>query len=193
MQPVSTFVVVCSILAMHIPSPTESAEGATGKADQLFQFLEKLKENDALYTIKRTYKENLRHDTGTTIDCVKATKMDSNNTAAKLCTVVKSDGSTKQPFVATYEKMGKDTIRGEPGSHTINVQYVNENEKCFVVEMTDKTASGSKACDLLSTDLQSTSSTCNQQLENLCGSGSRIISTPTGCNDVSDPKCTTPQ
>uniref|UniRef100_A0A090X9J6 Putative secreted protein n=1 Tax=Ixodes ricinus TaxID=34613 RepID=A0A090X9J6_IXORI len=195
MQRDFAYVVICTILAALLPSPAEGDDAGNGKADELFKFLQTLQENEPLYTIKRTYKENLRNDTGTKIQCVKANKMEANNTAAKLCTVVKSDGGTTGPFVATYEKTGGDKIRGEPGPHIMTVLYVNAGEKCFFVEMTGKrpSKSNSKACDMLSTNLEHPGSNCNNQFRSLCGSGSRTISTSDGCSGVRNPTCPPPK
>ncbi|XP_042150229.1 uncharacterized protein LOC120842712 [Ixodes scapularis] len=126
MQPASAFVVVCSILAMHIPSPAESADVTNGLADQLFQFLETLENGTILYTIKRSYEKNIQATTGTkTITCIEATVMYAEKSSAGLCTIFKTrEENATAPFVATYQRTGPETILGEPGKYLLSQKQI---------------------------------------------------------------------
>uniref|UniRef100_A0A090XET2 Putative secreted protein n=1 Tax=Ixodes ricinus TaxID=34613 RepID=A0A090XET2_IXORI len=188
MQPASAFVAVCSILAMHLPSPAESTGGTNGKADDLFQFLKSLQDDEVLYTVKRSYKKNLKANVGESVLCVESTKIDANETDARLCTVFKTDQQTGDPFEATYTKTDDNTILGNPGSHKITVLYVNQEKKCFLVEMGNVSpkAQNPKACDLLSTNLNTE---CETQFKTMCGSQTEEISTKEGCKGLDKPVC----
>uniref|UniRef100_A0A090XD19 Putative secreted protein n=1 Tax=Ixodes ricinus TaxID=34613 RepID=A0A090XD19_IXORI len=191
------FVAVCSILAMHIPSPAESADSANGKADELFQLLERLDGNTPIYTTKRSFQRNLKADEKSTVQCVIAVKKFANNTAAELCTQYKTDKELGSPFLSTYTKMTETTIQGSSGStqNMLTVQYVDPSGDCFIVSVNERTPSGNNkaACDMLSKSLTSTNSNCDTQFENLCGTQSQTISSTSGCSGVSNPTCQDPK
>uniref|UniRef100_A0A090XET5 Putative secreted protein n=1 Tax=Ixodes ricinus TaxID=34613 RepID=A0A090XET5_IXORI len=191
MQRYFAYVVVFTILATEMPSSAEGDDTSNGKADQLFQFLRGLGE-DLLYTIKRSYNRNLKADEGATVECVKAIKLKATDTDAVMCTIYKAGGKAANPFKATYQKKGEDTIEGNPGSFNMTVLYVGEDERCFVIHMLDRTSQigNGKACDMLSAMLGSSGGNCEREFTDECGSESPQLSTEGGCSDVPTPVCT---
>ncbi|KAM7282081.1 DDE-type integrase/transposase/recombinase [Ixodes scapularis] len=73
-------------------------------------------------------------------DDAQATRISANANAAQLCTIFKTLGGTAtDPFVVTYEKIGPETMVVEPGFGSMTVLYVDEEEKCLIVQHTGKT------------------------------------------------------
>ncbi|XP_029837388.2 uncharacterized protein LOC115321315 [Ixodes scapularis] len=195
MQRDFAYVVVCTILASQISSRAEeNYADDKGNADKLFQYLQTHQKDTDLvfYTVKRSYASNLLATQGKTETCIKATIISANESAAQLCTTFKTVGeNSEDPFVITYKTTGSDTMEGEPVLDRMVVQYVNEKEKCLIVQhMGKETLDASmKSCDMVRASIDATGVECNKEFSRMCGSSTKIISTTDGCNDVPTPRC----
>ncbi|XP_042150072.1 uncharacterized protein LOC120842743 [Ixodes scapularis] len=194
MQRDFAYVVVCTILSTQMSSPAGGGDAAyKGKADLLFEFLQSHEEGTVFYTIKRTYDSNLLPTQGKTETCVKATRISATANAAQLCTIFKTLGGTAtDPFVVTYKKTGPETMVVEPGKYHMTVLYVDEEEKCLIVQHTGKTPvdEAMRSCDMVRASIDPTGRKCNDQFTRLCGSRTFAISTTDGCKEVPIPTCT---
>uniref|UniRef100_A0A6B0V204 Putative secreted protein n=1 Tax=Ixodes ricinus TaxID=34613 RepID=A0A6B0V204_IXORI len=190
MLPIFSVVTVCTILATQMPSKALSSTATLGR--KFFQFFQALEEGDVIYTTKASYRQGRSR-----VDCVKYTKISSDETKLRLCmqSAINNQGLQPYPKKITYRQdrvCNVVTESSNNGKFKLTIYYVGD--ACVVYSVREKTplTPGKEACGIWRKNIRypvPVDDECQGNATQVCGSVWRDISSRDKCIRVTTPVC----
>uniref|UniRef100_A0A6B0V0N8 Putative secreted protein n=1 Tax=Ixodes ricinus TaxID=34613 RepID=A0A6B0V0N8_IXORI len=190
MLPIFSAVTVCTILATQMPSKALSSTATLGK--KLFQFLQALQEEDVIYTTKASYQQKKSR-----VDCVKHTKISSDETKPRMCMQSEINNKRLQPYPMkiTYRQDKKCDVVTESWNndkYTLTIHYVGDTCVVYTVKEKKPLTPGKEACGIWRKNIHYNApenDECQENATQMCGSDWRNIATHKKCIRVPTPEC----